>query len=319
MSILRSLIPSARGYSDEQVGEANPIAFATLSVLGGGAYYWLILQSGSPATSYTLNLAEMRRLADATPGPKAREIRAEHVVQFSFPATAIVAGDGWVNSAMTVFSYQLEFGDKTVIIDTAMSAGQASTLGGAKFDTKAYARLSNALKSASLIVVTHEHGDRIGGLLAQPDLKVELTVAKLNVEQVTNLERYNPGYPKAAFAGYKPLDYRNYQAVAPGVVLIRAADHTPGSQMVYVRTENSGEYLFTGDVAWHMRNIDTMRDRARLVTWLFLREDRDAVLAQLAALNALKKAEPKIHIVPGHDPEVVTALERDGLILKTFR
>src|SRR6185295_19140093 len=110
------------------------------------------------------NLTEMRRLADAVPGPKAREVHAEHVVKFAFPATAIVAGDGWDNSAMTVFSYELVFADKTMIIDTAMSPNQASTLGNANFDTKAYARLSNALKSASLIVVTHEHGDHIGGL-----------------------------------------------------------------------------------------------------------------------------------------------------------
>jgi len=291
---------------------------AVLAVLGGGAYYWLILQSGTPSASYALNLAEIRRLADSLPGEKPREIRAEHVVSFAFPATAIVAGDGWTNAAMTVFSYQL-IADKTVIIDTAMSQKDAATLGNAVFDPKAFARLSAALKSAALIIVTHEHGDHIGGLLAQPDLKAELGSTKLNVEQVANLDRYNPGYPKAAFAAYHPLVYKTYHAVAPGVVLIRAAGHTPGSQMVYVKMAGGGEFLFIGDVAWHMRNIDTMRERARLVTWLFLREDRDAVLAQLAALNALKKAEPNIHIVPGHDPDVVAALERDGLIVKTFR
>src|SRR6266481_5006655 len=95
------------------------IALLVLAALGGGAYYWLIVQSGSPTSSYTLNIAEMRRLADAMPGPKVHEVRAEHVVKFAFPATAIVAGDGWANSAMTVFSYELVFADKTVIIDTA--------------------------------------------------------------------------------------------------------------------------------------------------------------------------------------------------------
>jgi glyoxylase-like metal-dependent hydrolase (beta-lactamase superfamily II) len=186
------------------------------------------------------------------------------------------------------------------------------------FDAKSFARMSAALNSASLVIVTHEHTDHIGGLLAQPNLKDELRVTKLNGEQLANLERYNPGYPKAAFDGYHPVSYEKYLSVAPGVVLIRAAGHTPGSQMVYVKTQSGAEFLFTGDVAWHMRNIDAMRERARLVTWWFLHEDRDAVLAQLTALNALKSAEPKIHIVPGHDPGAVAALEGDGLILKTF-
>ena len=68
-----------------------------------------------------------------------------------------------------------------------------------------------------------------------------------------------------------------------------------------------------------MRNIDQVRERARLVSWWFLGEDRDAVLSELAALNALKKAEPNIHIVPGHDLAAVTALEQAGLITKGFR
>jgi glyoxylase-like metal-dependent hydrolase (beta-lactamase superfamily II) len=175
----------------------------------------------------------------------------------------------------------------------------------------------SALKFASIIVVTHEHADHIGGLLSSPWLELELARTKLNAEQLANLDRYNPSYRKEGFATYKPITYGKYLALAPGVVLIRAPGHTPGSQMVYVKLANGQEYLFTGDVAWTLRNIDLVRGRPR-ATAMFLSEDRDAVMSELAALSALKTAEPHIHIVPGHDLDAVTALEKQGLLKAKF-
>ncbi|MEJ0043696.1 MAG: hypothetical protein WDM81_16400 [Rhizomicrobium sp.] len=42
------------------------------------------------------------------------------------------------------------------------------------------------------------------------------------------------------------------------------------------------------------------------------------MLDELAALNALKKAEPGLHIVPGHDMGVVADLENRKLLVKGF-
>ncbi|HXC55603.1 MAG TPA: MBL fold metallo-hydrolase [Rhizomicrobium sp.] len=294
------------------------IALAILAVLGGGAYYWLFLESGAPASSYTIDMAQVRRLAESMPGDKVREIRVERIESSAFPAIAVVAGDGWSPTPMTMFSYELVFPASLTVVDTGMPEGSAKQ-GGMTFDAAAFARMSKTLSAASLIVVTHEHDDHVGGLLAQPNLKTLLHATRLNAEQVANLGRYVPGYDRAAFAGYQPIVYDKYLAIAPGVVLIRAAGHTPGSQMVYVKTAAGAEFLFTGDVAWHMRNIDLVRERARLVTAFMLREDRGAVLAELAALNALKKAEPNLHMVTGHDPAPVDALERDGLLQAGFR
>ncbi len=295
------------------------IALGMLAVIGGGAYYWLILESGSPTSTYALDMKEVRRLADSLPGEKAAEIRVERIESGSFPATAVVAGDGWSPTPMTMFSYQLLIPGGSVVIDTGMPESDARKMGTMHFDPFAFKRMSQALNDAALITITHEHGDHIGGFLAQPNQKALLAKARFNQEQVENAARYNPGMPGDAFQGYSPIAYGKYLALAPGVVLIRAAGHTPGSQMVYVKTAKGSEFIFTGDVAWHMRNIDEVRERARLVSMFMLREDRDAVLAQLAALNALKKAEPNLHIVTGHDPMPVDALEQAGLLVAGFR
>jgi hypothetical protein len=60
-----------------------------------------------------------------------------------------------------------------------------------------------------------------------------------------------------------------------------------------------------------------VRERAWGLT-LITGEDHGKVLSELAALHALKRAEPNLHIVPGHDPAPVDALEDVGLISAGF-
>jgi glyoxylase-like metal-dependent hydrolase (beta-lactamase superfamily II) len=107
-------------------------------------------------------------------------------------------------------------------------------------------------------------------------------------------------------------------AIAPGVVLIRAPGHTPGSQMVYVKREDGRELLFIGDIGWSLRNVETGKGRPRLLSQFMLNEDRDAVFAELAILKALHEAEPNLLIVPGHDVATVDALIAQGAMTAQF-
>lgn len=294
-------------------------AFAVLLVVAGAGYYWFVVESSMPANAYyELDIGKVRRMVAAVPGDKPERIEFEHIASFSFPATAVVAGDGWSSRELPVFSYRLVYPDRSVIIDTALDA----KLGGdnlVSFDPEAFSRMEKALGEASLIVVTHEHMDHIGGLTVYPDLPAVLPATRLTKEQVDHPERSVPArFPDGALDGYEPLVYERYEVLAPGVAVIKAPGHSPGSQMVYVQMADGSEVLFIGDVAWKYRNILVQRERARLVTQFFLKEDREAVFGQLKALKELSEAEPEIVIVPGHDGEIVGNLVEAGVLTEGF-
>lgn len=294
-------------------------ALALLLLIAGAAYYWFVVESSMPEEAYyELDIDKVRRMVGAVPGDKPERIEFENVGSFSFPATAIVAGDGWKSRELPVFSYRLVYPDRSVIIDTALD----EKLGGGNlgsFDPEAFARVERALSEASLIVITHEHMDHIGGLTVHPDIPSVLPATRLTQEQVDHPERSVPArFPDGALDGYKPLVYDHYEVLAPGVAVIKSPGHSPGSQMVYVQMEDGSEILFIGDVAWKYRNILVQRERARLVTQFFLEEDREAVFGQLKALKELNEAEPEIAIVPGHDGEIVGGLVEAGVLTEGF-
>ena len=293
-------------------------ALALFVILFSAAYYWLLIDNRMPAGRFDLDIAAVRQAAAAFTGAAPTAIEVETVSHTMVPHIAMVPGTDWSRIDTPRNSYQVVFPDQTLIIDTGWDAATAHSEKVDSFDAAACARVAKAMRAAAIIVVTHEHGDHLGGLLTSPDYRALLPKALITREQFDSPKVQPLVWPGDSRTWVHPLEYGKYHAIAPGVVLIKAPGHTPGSQLIYVRRADGREYLFVGDVASEAEHIRLQRSRSRLVDDVMVGSDRHAVLLQIAALHRLQKAEPAIAMVPGHDAVAVANFERAGLLTRGF-
>ena len=272
------------------------------------------------ASAWRASLAEIRATA-AGPAPArpARPLRI-NVVKFAESRRTknfSVQGAPAEPSIQARTAFQVVYADRTVMIDAGMDEQVHRFFGRGveePYDAAAARTVEDALGRASAIIFTHEHGDHVAGVLRSPRAAELAPKVILTEEQARSLGEA-PQMPEIRLtpemaARYRILDYERYTAAAPGIVFVKAAGHTPGSQMIYVALESGREYLLIGDVTWHMDGVREVKGKA--APWVT--EDRAAVLAQLAWLNELSRTEPQLLIVASHDEEQRVDLIRRGLL-----
>ena len=280
------------------------IALALL-VLIGVPYYWLLIDNRpGPDPGERFDLAELRRLADAVPGPKPTAVAIQTVGWRRVPGTLFVAGGGLKRRLISIQAVLVRGAWGDVVVDSGFGPQDAEAFGLEKYFPANQRRVDAALRNARRIVFTHEHLDHMAGLLRLPDFAQVSGKALITPEQLPS-GAVARTLPWPTNAQVRPFRYARYAAIAPGVVLIRTPGHTPGSQMVFVRRGDGQEYLLAGDTATMTRSWTKLRARSRLVGDLMVHEDRPAIYAWLKAIRALKRADPALIVVPGHEDEAL--------------
>jgi glyoxylase-like metal-dependent hydrolase (beta-lactamase superfamily II) len=217
-------------------------------------------------------------------------------------------------------AYQVVYADGFGVIDSGLDEPAFRKMNPDRpFLPEGYATVQRALGDARWVVISHEHGDHIGGVARFADPARLSRRLVLTAEQLGNEDALAAvDFPAELRSAVEPLAYDRLHAVAPGVVLVKAPGHTPGTQMIYVQRADGKEFLFLGDVAWHMDQIRELWYRPRLVTDLYIGEDRDAVLAQFRTLHDLAEREPAVQLVASHDKEQRRSLIESGLLGDRF-
>jgi glyoxylase-like metal-dependent hydrolase (beta-lactamase superfamily II) len=283
-----------------------------------------VIDSRSPTRAAVFNpdLAAIRAMSTALPGPLPLSVNGVRVAASVRPRKFVIVGGDDTPVTMPRTAFQVVYPDCSVMIDSGLDQATHNSFSPDKpepYYAEQFAALQRALDQARLIILTHHHADHVAGVVTAENFSA-LAAKTIITMDVADCLMNTPHRPhlrlaQAAIAKFIVLDYPHLYPVAPGIVLIRAPGHSPDSQMVYIRLQSGQEVLHSVDSAWIMDNISQMKGKA--APWV--KEDGQAIMAQLRWLKSLTEKENNLTILVTHDDDLFERLTRDGKIgqLKT--
>lgn len=160
-------------------------------------------------------------------------------------------------------------GPTTIVVDTSVDPrAKPHEFMGESFERNKEQLPANALKAAGvsikdveMVILTHLHWDHAGNCGLFPDARVLVQEAELRYA-IAPGRFFRRGYlsPESGWTLPPPYVVPNLQTVrgeteiAPGVVVVPAPGHTPGSQAVIVQTAE-GPFCITGDAMMTYDNV----------------------------------------------------------------
>ena len=230
----------------------------------------------------------------------------------------LIEGGSEDNATMARTAFQIEYPLGFLMVDAGMDRAVHHFFeksGPQPFVDSAANKVALAVQQAKLILVTHEHGDHIGGAIRNANNSIPPKTI-LTREQVNTLIN-KPQTPEIKLdekrsTEYMVVDVESVLSVAPGVVLIKAPGHTAGELMIYAKLQNGKEYIFTGDVSWTYRGVEQKKAKPESEQKR-VGESVELVEQQLAWLNE-RLVRDKMVILVSHDDVMLPQFAAQGLI-----
>jgi glyoxylase-like metal-dependent hydrolase (beta-lactamase superfamily II) len=164
---------------------------------------------------------------------------------------------------------------------------------------------------------THEHHDHLGGFSESAHFasfgdRLKLNAAQRKEPPMGGIGRDLGGTPNLGSGAEGSI-----HPIGPGLVAISTPGHTPGSQIIYVRTK-AHEHLLIGDIVWQGFVLEHAGNRPRAVTWM-MGEDGEAVGHQIRAILDVAERNPALDVVVAHDVPAMEARFRSGAVIAGLR
>lgn len=303
--------------------------FGILALILGVLFWWLLLSGSNAARSAPdlFDLEDWRSKATAPVEQAPTSIRILEIGRDIAPPFAAQAGRFGAPVAMSYNAVEVNYPDRRIIIggavDRPTAEGMALSDAEWRFSDDAYDELTQAMRNAEQVLMTHEHLDHIMAIARHPDPVALASNLVLNQSQIDALPLFAEGTLDPALAALSPRLSGDITTIAPGLVVVPAVGHTPGSQMIFIRLQNGQEILLIGDIVWNMGAIEALKTRPVLTQYMVFRpnyEDRDAIKRQVRALHDMMAAYPSLAILPAHDRDwLIQAAETDGIRFEAAR
>jgi glyoxylase-like metal-dependent hydrolase (beta-lactamase superfamily II) len=269
---------------------------------------------------YPANLLQrVRQAATTVPGELAEAINFVKVAESHRTYAAVIDGGSEDPFISARSAFQIVYPDGSIMLDSGMDETVHRFYGFGRVEPywpDVNDTVQAALRRAQLIIITHEHGDHVAGVL-RSDYRDELAPKTILTKDQVRTLSLAPQLPEitltpAQARDYIVVDYELILPVAPGVVLIKSPGHTHGHQMVYVQLAGGQEFLFIGDIGWSLDNITELKLRPA-ATIARVKEDPQALMHQMTWIKQVMDADGLI-VVPSHDDRLLTRYAEEGLL-----